>query len=156
MGKRQFEFSRNPHYRDRASYIPGLAEKFEKSGRLLLVDDADPQVPDLGKEFSFFFSDGHTPGMLHTLVKGAEHTLLFIADLVPGTLWVHLPVVMGYDRFAEQTVNEKKEVLDRAIAENWYVFYPHDPEVCASRITRNGKGRYEAVEPIKILNKLLL
>jgi glyoxylase-like metal-dependent hydrolase (beta-lactamase superfamily II) len=156
VGKTQYERSLTPHSRDLASYVPGLPEKLKESGRLVLVDSQEPEIEDLKGLVSFFYSDGHTPGLLNSIIHGKTETLFFCSDLIPGTFWVNLPIVMGYDRFPEQTVNEKKIVMEKAAAERWLLFYTHDPNVAASRVTLNGKGKYEASESLVILERYLI
>ena len=148
VGKTQYERSLSPHLRDNASYIPGLAEKLSNSGNLVLLDADQPVIENLGDWLSFHFTDGHTPGLMHALIKGEKETIFFASDIIPGTPWVNLPIVMGYDRYPEQTVNEKKMLMERAVAERWLLFYTHDPHTVASRVRLNSKEKYEAYEPL--------
>ena len=153
VGKTQYDRSLSPHPRDYASYIPGLAEKLKESGRLVLLDSCKPDMEDLKGWLSFFYTNGHTPGMMHALIRGKRETIFFCSDMVPGTPWINLPIVMGYDRYPEQTVNEKKIIMERAVAEGWLFFYTHDPNIVASRIKLNNKGKYEASEPIAMMER---
>jgi glyoxylase-like metal-dependent hydrolase (beta-lactamase superfamily II) len=146
VSKTQFERSIAPHPRDRASYIVGLNTKLQESNRLILIENNQSEFADLKGLVSFFFTDGHTPGLMHSIIHGENEKIFFAADLIPGISWIHLPIVMGYDRFPEQTVNEKKIVLEKAVAENWLLFYTHDIQVVASQIKRNERGRFEAAE----------
>jgi len=152
LSKTQFERSVTPHPRDSASYIIGLSRKLKESGRLILVENSQSAIDDLKNLVSFTFSGGHTPGMMHAIIHGEKETVFFSGDLIPGTPWIHLPIVMGYDRFPEQTINEKKIVLEKAISENWLMFYTHDSQVAASKIQRSDKGKYEACEIFEVLD----
>lgn len=141
VGYEAWERAKKPHPRDRASFIPGLTEKLEASGRLLVLREGtlpgfDPNL------LSFRFTSGHTPGHMHTLVRGAQETILFAGDLIPGKAWVHLPITMGYDRYAEQVIDEKSELYAEALPEDWLLFFTHDPEFAAARLTRDAKDRY--------------
>jgi glyoxylase-like metal-dependent hydrolase (beta-lactamase superfamily II) len=144
VGHRAFERARKPHRRDRASFIPGLAPLLEESGRLRLVDPGDA-TSVLGPEFSFHLSDGHTPGLLLTEVRGKRATLCFCSDLAPGAAWVHLPITMGYDRFPEQLVDEKAQLLGRLAEEKAWLFFTHDPNTAAGRVVESN-GRYGVTE----------
>jgi len=44
---------------------------------------------------------------------------------------------MGYDRFAEGLVDEKKQMLDRAVAEDALLVFPHDAAHVAARLERD-------------------
>ncbi len=63
----------------------------------------------------FDFSDGHTPGLALAEI-GGEGGVAFCSDLIPGRPWVHLPVTMGYDRYPELLIDEKRRFLEDKIA----------------------------------------
>lgn len=145
VGSTAFARACKPHPRDRASFIPGLVDKLQASGRLILVDGN--HIPGvLESRLSFFTSDGHTPGQLHTVFRGEQRTVCFAGDLVPGTAWVHLPVTMGYDRFAEQVIDEKAALYDQVEPQQWLLFYTHDTHCAASTVRKTTDGKYVAGE----------
>ena len=146
VGQTAFARALAPHPRDRASFIPELPPLLEDSGRLTLVADGASQVPELGERFEVTFSNGHTPGMLHTLVRGAAHGVFFCADLVPGRAWVNLPVTMGYDRYAEHLINEKAALFPRLASAQTWLFFTHDTEVSMARIQQTEQGRWLPAE----------
>ena len=142
VGERCWERARHPHPRDRASFIPGMVALIERSGRLEIV--AGEHSPTLGEAVRFHYSEGHTPGlMLAEIVgPGGEGGVLFCADLIPGAPWVHLPVTMGYDRYPELLVDEKRAILDDARARGVHLFFTHDPGVAMAAVEVDDKGRY--------------
>jgi glyoxylase-like metal-dependent hydrolase (beta-lactamase superfamily II) len=132
VGRDAYARSLAPHKRDRASFIPNLSETLAASNRLLLVDGAEfPNVAVRG--LSFRYSDGHTPGHMHTLVSGKFEKIFFCGDMVPGIPWLHIPITMGYDRFPEKLIDEKMDILSEAARDNWRLFYTHDPLYAASK-----------------------
>lgn len=141
-----FERAQNPHLRDRASFVEGLTDLLERSGRLVLVGE-ETQLDLLGPAFSFRQSSGHTPGMLHTLLRGKAASIFFCADLIPGVPWVHLPIAMGYDRFPELLVDEKQRWLSEFEREGTWLYFTHDPSVAMAQVRRDERGRFVAVEP---------
>ena len=142
VGRQAFERAERPHPRDRASFIPELPALLRASGRLRLLDTPSEGRLVCGDGFDFRETDGHTPGMLHGRVRGSSASLLFCADLVPGTAWVHAPITMGYDRYAERLVDEKSAWLAECASEGTYFMYTHDPAYAASRVTVDARGRY--------------
>lgn len=134
-----WERARHPHPRDRASFIPGLPELLQASGRLEIV--ANDHVALLGDAVRFSFSEGHTPGLMLAEI-GGDGGVVFCADLIPGRPWVHLPVTMGFDRFPERLIEEKRAFLDDKIARGVRLFFTHDPDCALGVPTRNGGGRY--------------
>ena len=144
VGKESWARANDPHPRDRASFVPELNALLEASGNLEVVDGERSEV--LGDGYSFSYSNGHTPGLMLTRVETPRGPVTFMGDLIPGTPWVHLPITMGYDRYPELIIDEKHAMLDRVIAEEGWAFYTHDPEVAASKIARDDRGRYIPVE----------
>ena len=147
----------NPHPRDRASYVGSIAEKLQASKRLDIVQRYQTSIPDQSDlPFEFLYSDGHTPGQMHTLVRGPTNSILFCGDAIPGRHWLHTPITMGYDRFPELLIDEKKKLTTRALEERWLLFFTHDPDFCASLCSLDERERLQAEELIKQLDKLEL
>ncbi|AWV06752.1 MBL fold metallo-hydrolase [Marilutibacter maris] len=147
VGRDHFERARQPHPRDRASFIPELPELLEKTGRLELVDGAYSRT--LGDSVRFHYSDGHTPGLMLAEIVGPESVdgqphggVVFCADLIPGRPWVHVPITMGYDRNAELLIDEKKAFLADKLERNVHLFFTHDPGCALAQVVRDEKGRY--------------
>lgn len=153
VGQTAFERAKSPHFRDRASFIPGMPELLERSERLEVVPDSAETSDVLGPNFRFWRSDGHTPGMLHTFVIGAAAQLVFCADLVPGVPWVHLPITMGYDRFPERLIDEKQSLYERALREQTGLFFTHDPATSLSFIEKGADGRFSAARSFAKLTR---
>jgi glyoxylase-like metal-dependent hydrolase (beta-lactamase superfamily II) len=146
-GREHFERAREPHPRDRASFIPGLPDLLEASGRLQFIEGDRAEA--LGDTVRFHRSDGHTPGMMLAellgpdLRNGKPHGgVVFCADLVPGLPWVHVPITMGYDRNPELLIDEKQAFLADKLARDVHLFFTHDPGCAIAQVTRDDKGRY--------------
>jgi len=140
--------AKTPHPRDRASFIQDLQPLLESSGRLVVVDSTNhPEV--LPETLSFYFSHGHTPGHMHTIVNSNKSRIVFAGDLIPGRAWVHLPITMGYDRFAELVIDEKKAFYDKFSDDKTWVFFTHDHQVSMSHIHLSAKGRFESHDNIE-------
>jgi glyoxylase-like metal-dependent hydrolase (beta-lactamase superfamily II) len=147
VGRDHFERARAPHPRDRASFISELPDLLEASGRLELVDG--PYSPSLGERVRFHFSDGHTPGLMLSEIVGPTGSdgesrggVVYCADLVPGTAWVHLPITMGYDRFPELLVDEKSAFLEDKFARGVRLFFTHDARCAMAELARDARGRF--------------
>lgn len=145
VGRRQWQRARNPHPRDRASYIPELLELLESSGRLELLDQQGLS-PLLGSDWRLHWSDGHTPGQLLPEVAMPGGPVVFAGDLVPGAPWVHLPLTMGYDRFPEGLIEEKERLLDSLLARDGRLVFTHDPRIAMGRVMRDDAQRYSLVD----------
>lgn len=144
VGRRAMDRANHPHARDRASFIPELQALLAKA-EVEIVDG--PKSALLGDAYSFTLSEGHTPGLMLTRFEGwSEGPITFLGDLVPGVPWVHIPITMGYDRYPELLIDEKKALLERIVAERSWAFFTHDLKVAAARITKDEKGKFSAVD----------
>ncbi|HEY8519824.1 MAG TPA: MBL fold metallo-hydrolase [Gammaproteobacteria bacterium] len=153
VGRRAWERALAPHPRDRASFIPGLPELLAASGRLELVDGE--RSPALGDAVRFMFSDGHTPGLLLAEV-GGDGGVVFCSDLIPGRAWVHLPVTMGYDRYPERLIDEKRAFLEDKLARGVRLFFTHDPDCAMALPVRDERGRFGVTDAVASVDGLTL
>ena len=147
VGQAHWERARDPHPRDRASFISELVGLLEASGRLEIVDGAHSDA--LGDAVRFHYSDGHTPGLMLAEIVGPERVdgdahggVVFCADLIPGRPWVHVPITMGYDRNAELLIDEKHAFLQDMLTRNVHLFFTHDTGCALAQVTRDDKGRF--------------
>ena len=136
VGAEHWRRALQPHPRDRASFVPELQPLLEASGRLERVEGEFSKA--LGEAVRFSYSDGHTPGLMLAEVGG----VVFCADLIPGRFWVHLPITMGYDRWPEKLIDEKRAFLDDKLARNVRLFFTHDHDCAVARVVRDERGRY--------------
>jgi glyoxylase-like metal-dependent hydrolase (beta-lactamase superfamily II) len=143
VGHSAWERALRPHARDRASFIPALVELLDASGRLELVDGEHAGSLDTAVRFTY--SEGHTPGLMHAEIGGSGG-VVFCSDLIPGRPWVHLPVTMGYDRYPERLIEEKRAFLDDKIERNLRLFFTHDLDCALARPVRDARGRYHVTD----------
>lgn len=147
-GRRHYERACDPHPRDRASFIPELPGLLEASGHLELVDGEYSQT--LGQAVRFTYSDGHTPGLMLAEIRGPNdrNGIVFCADLIPGQPWVHLPISMGYDRYPEKLIDEKRTFLEDKLTRDVRLFFTHDHACASARVARDERGRYHATDAL--------
>lgn len=140
VSRKNWERSNAPHSRDRASFVPELNRLLLESGKLILVD----QLPDrtIADVVNFHFSDGHTPGLMMSEIKTNRGPLVFTSDLIPGAPWVHVPISMGYDRYPELVIDEKKRLLEDLTPRGGMLFFTHDPAGCCGELNVDAQGRY--------------
>jgi glyoxylase-like metal-dependent hydrolase (beta-lactamase superfamily II) len=141
-----------PHPRDRASFIPGLVELLEATGRVEKVAGTRSEI--LGEGYRFHQSEGHTPGLLLAEVAMPEGPVVFAADLIPGKAWVHLPITMGYDRYPEMLIDEKAKLLTDLLARHGRLFFTHDPVVAMGTLARDDKGKFGITHELRDVRDL--
>ncbi|HEY0190220.1 MAG TPA: MBL fold metallo-hydrolase [Kofleriaceae bacterium] len=152
VGAEAWQRAVSPHARDRASFIPGLTDLLEASGRLELA--AGERSTALGDGFRFHRCSGHTPGLLLTEVEMPDGPVVFASDLIPGRPWVHLPITMGYDRFPELLIDEKATLLGDLVDRHGRLFFTHDPVVAMGKVARDAKGKFHTVDDLQVLRSL--
>ena len=71
--------------------------------------------------------------------------LVFMADLIPSAAHIHLPWVAGFDLNPLLSVSEKRQLLSRAVEDNYLLVFQHDPvnESCRVAFT---DGKFHARE----------
>jgi len=131
-----------PNAREKASFLRENIEPLMKSGQL---QEVAPGQNAAG--LPCLHVDGHTEGMMLPMVSYQGRTLLFCADLLPSTAHLPLPWVMAYDVRPLQTLREKEEILEKALQENWLLFFEHDPVYAVSSLHRDAKGVIQALDP---------
>jgi len=141
VGEVQWQRANDPHARDRASYVPEMIQLLASSGRLEIIPKGE-QSQTLGKGWSLYESGGHTPGQLLPIIDMPDGPVMFPADMIPGAPWVHLPITMGYDRFPEGLIDEKRTVLEELTAKAGRLVFTHDPSIAIGQVSQDEKGRF--------------
>ncbi len=147
LGKDHWVRAQNPHKREQISFIPILNKLLAQSGRLHVIETNRIEI--CGLAVNFHYSHGHTIGLMLSELALDTGPLVFVSDLVPGLPWVHLPIVMGYDRFPERTVDEKKELYNYLLEHNGKLFFTHDPTVPCALLKQDADGKFFG-EPVDL------
>ena len=120
-----------PNDREKASFLKENIVPMEESGQLRFVEVADGE--EWLTDIRIRYVNGHTDAMMLPQIKYNDKTLLFCADLIPSAAHISMPWVMAYDMRPLDTLNEKAKLLKEAAANDWVLFFEHDPKIeCAS------------------------
>jgi glyoxylase-like metal-dependent hydrolase (beta-lactamase superfamily II) len=141
LQRQHWDWAHHPSERDDASFRPDDFEVLADTGRLELVDGHVEILPDL----RVTPVSGHTPGMQIVEFHTTGGVLVFLADLIPSAAHIHLPWVAGFDLNPLLSVSEKRQLLSRAVEDNYLLVFQHDPvnESCRVAFT---DGRFHARE----------
>ena len=140
VSESEFKHARNPHERDRASYLPENWEPIVESGQLEVKPD-DYEVVD-GLQMRTI--RGHSQTMQTWRLDRGGRTVYGFADLIPTRNHLALPWIMGYDLYPAETLEFKKRVLPEAVSEKWLCLFYHDLDSPLRTIkTVDGKLRSE-------------
>lgn len=134
--KGEWEDATNSDERTRGSYMADDFLPLEGIGVIEFIDDTEVEVV---KGVSVIVTGGHTE--FHQCVKIASEgeVALFLADLVPTASHLPLPYIMAYDLVPQDTLKAKKNLLKRAVSEDWLVIFQHDPRVEAGYLQQEGE-----------------
>jgi glyoxylase-like metal-dependent hydrolase (beta-lactamase superfamily II) len=137
--------ARAPTERERASYLRQVVEPIERADLRLHEGDGEvlPAVRAL-------VVHGHTRGLQALVIGSGRGAVAYPSDLIPTASHLHLPWIMGYDRCAETTLEEKRRFLERAAAERWIVVFEHDPAIAAATVTVDARGRFTVGEVVDL------
>lgn len=136
--REQWEMACAPSILDKASFLEENFMPLKEKGQLEILENGE--LPIEGIEM--IRSNGHTRGQQHPLIKGEESALFYCGDLIPTAAHLSLPWHMGYDKYPLTIIEEKSEILGRAVAENFTLFFEHDP-VCEAATVKMGKKGVE-------------
>ena len=137
LQRRNLNWAEHPTEKDQASYLERDFGPIIARDQLRLLDDGEPR-PIAGIELEI--SDGHTEGQQLPRISDGSRTVQYCGDLIPTSVHVPIPWVMGYDIRPLQTMEEKKSLLRRAVDEDWILAYEHDPGVAATRVEETERG----------------
>ena len=131
-----WDWATQPNPREKASFLKENILPIQASGQLKMIDKAGEFLP--GIEVMFFY--GHTEAMMLPLIHYNGRKIVFTADLLPCTYHIGMPWVMSYDVRPLETMKEKSIFLNKAVEENWILFFEHDAftECCTVQLTEKG------------------
>jgi glyoxylase-like metal-dependent hydrolase (beta-lactamase superfamily II) len=151
--EQHWQWATEPNEREKASFLRENILPIKESGQLKMVDSN--KLTDDGKtnlsiliclpssilpNLSFYTANGHTGAMMLPKINYNGKTIVYMADLLPSVAHIPLPYVMGYDMFPFTTLNEKKAFFTEALANDYILFFEHDPfnECCNLQMTERG------------------
>ena len=136
----EIDFARTDNERIRASYVRDDFEPVAALGMFEFVE-GDARVD---ARIDVLLAPGHTPFLHVPVIRTGEHTIAFLADLVPTTSHVPFPYIMGYDLEPLRTLESKKRILGLAFREGWRLVFEHDDTIPLGVLHDDG-GRLRAV-----------
>lgn len=128
-----------PNAREKASFLSENILPIQESGHLKFINEKEGRSSPF--EFmDLFYASGHTDKMMIPKIRYKNHTICFMADLLPSVGHIPLPYVMGYDTRPLITLEEKGAFLKEAADNNYVLFLEHDPEHECCTVKNTDKG----------------
>lgn len=135
MSQANWTLANSPNEKDQGSFMADDWKILEENGMIRLVSGAEPFLP----EMDILVTNGHTMGQMHPLIRDEKNSLLYCGDLIPMSAHIPVPWIMAYDIQPLVTVQEKKRILPRMVAEDWILFFEHDPGITACKVSYDGR-----------------
>jgi glyoxylase-like metal-dependent hydrolase (beta-lactamase superfamily II) len=131
----ELEFARQTNERTRASYLPPNFEPVAEALRWQLLMGSGEILPGIAARLT----PGHVPYHQSVLVHDGPEAALFLGDVIPTSLHLPLPWIMGYDLEPMRTLESKRALLREAAGNGWLLVFGHDAEVVLGRATMGPK-----------------
>ena len=132
----EYEYATHTNERTAGSYFPHNFVPLHESGLFDFVEGER----DIIAGIRAIPTPGHTPHHHGLLIESQGERAFYIADLVPTTAHLPLPWIMGYDVEPLVTLETKRQILKRAVDEDWLVVFEHDAATAWSTIQHDGKS----------------
>lgn len=143
-----WDWASTPNDREKASFLPENFQPLQANGQLQFVPEGEI-APGVSYELAY----GHTEAQIIPHIQYKDKTIVYMADLLPSPGHMPLPYVMGYDVRPLVTLKEKKSFLDRAVENDYLLYFEHDPkiELCTLQHTEKGVRMAEGMDLSEIL-----
>lgn len=137
VSEAQWQWALNPNEREKASFLKENLQPLQDSGKLSFLQNQETPFSFM----SVWQVNGHTDGQSLPLISLPNgRTLAYCADLIPSSGHLPIPYVMAYDVRPLLSMEEKTGFLERAVNENWILFFEHDATIECAEVARTEKG----------------
>lgn len=140
----ELEHAKRPNERDQASYMSDNFLPIEAAGQWMLLEGDREIVPGV----EVIRVPGHNADMQCVRLSGGGKTAFCFVDLVPTTMHVQFPWIMGYDLYPMQTLENKKRWIPEIARTEALAIFTHDANVPSAYLRQRG-DQFE-VEPARV------
>jgi glyoxylase-like metal-dependent hydrolase (beta-lactamase superfamily II) len=134
--KAQWDWAIDPNPREKASYHKENYIPLFESGYLEFIHEEQ----ELFDGVFLKMYNGHTEGQIIPEMDYHGRKLVFMADFIATVTNIPVPYVPSFDVQPLLTLKEKTAFYERAVAENFILFFEHDfyNECCTVQMTEKG------------------
>jgi glyoxylase-like metal-dependent hydrolase (beta-lactamase superfamily II) len=134
VSRQQWEWAINPNKREKPSYPP--ENLLPLKDRLKLFD----QDGELFPGFRVNIFNGHTMGQAIPLISYKGKTVVYTSDVLPTSAHLPLPYIMSYDIQPLVALDEKENLLNEALENDYILFFEHDHYTECCTLEKTPKG----------------
>ncbi len=131
-----WKWATEPNDREKASFLKENILPIEESGQLAFIRQGN----ELGENIHIELVSGHTESMMIPHIRYKGKTVVFCADLLPSVGHLPIPYIMAYDTRPLLTLQEKKQFLEKAVENEYVLFFEHDPVNECVTLHRTARG----------------
>ncbi|MBR6104283.1 MAG: MBL fold metallo-hydrolase [Paludibacteraceae bacterium] len=132
VGERQWVGMLNANEREKYMIIPSdVMEAFKKDKLHVLKNDEF-----ICPEVELRLVDGHTQAQIVAYIHDGGQTYVFVGDTIPTGANVHLDWLDAHDIEPLKALENKKAILDEAIANDHWMIFPHDVRFACAKIQK--------------------
>ena len=132
----EYDFATHLNERTRGSYRIEDYVALEKLGLFDFADGDTTVLPGV----RVLHSGGHVPHHQCVLLESDSRTAFFLGDLLPSHAHLSLPYIMAFDINPLETLEKKREYLEKASEEGWLLFFVHDPDQPYGQVVKSDSG----------------
>ena len=126
----------SPNERYKSTFFSDDFLPLEEKGLLELIDGDTEISPGI----ELRVADGPSKGHQMVLIDMGSEKLVFAGDLIPTQFHLQPHFIAATDEFPNETLVQKKEVIDMAMNEGWIVIFGHGQEFRSGYVEEwNGK-----------------
>lgn len=134
--KKQFDWAKDPSPKDKASFASERFVPLAEEGVIEFLEGSK----HLDDEIELVETNGHTFGHLLVKLKDSSSSYLFCSDLIPTSVHVPLPFIMGFDLQPLLTLDEKTQFLSKVVEENTTLLFQHDTYYTGATVKKTDHG----------------
>ncbi len=134
--QKHWDWALNPNPREKASFLQENMMPIQQFGHLNFIETGK----ELGEKIELLMVDGHTEQQMIPIINYRGTRIVFCADLIPSVGHLKLPYIPSYDVRPLVTMQEKGLFLQKALRENYVLFFEHDAynECCTLKYGEKG------------------
>lgn len=136
VSKQQWDWAMNPNPREAASYFRENFYPLFESGRLEFVH----QAGNFCQGVELHIKNGHTQGLIVPEFDYKGQKVVFVGDFISTMYNLPIPFVPSFDIQPLESMKEKAEFLEYALANGVVLFFQHDYYNECCTLTRTEKG----------------
>lgn len=145
LHRQHYDYALNPTLRDTGSfhsqYFKPLIEKAQAENKVHWLDGEEGIILKDGEDvISFKCSHGHTPWLVHPY----DENFIYMADLVPTSVHIPIPWVMGYDISPGKTTEDKLEFYQFIQEKKLTMIFEHDMKIWGATIKKKSDHEFVA------------